>query len=190
MTQPLSYRLPGARWTLEFDRTALETIASRAQVTRASNESVGQLFSRDLTQERVVVGLATVLLPSWAAWARVRFDTAAAMSERQRLFDAGWHCLGLWHTHPEPIPRPSDEDERLAKEHAIAAIDQLNGLVFAIAGALPAQAGMRVWVHDGQVLHSAHCIQGDDSAGDGASPVLARARTRQHERPHRRLRGA
>lgn len=146
------YRLPQANWELEFGPSALETFRKHAQAGSRSKESVGQLYSTDLTRDRVVVDVATVLKPTWAAWAKVRFDTEQAIAEREALFERGLHCIGLWHTHPEPNPTPSPEDRALARDHALAAAPQLSGLVFAIVGTLPMPAGLRAWVHDGQEL--------------------------------------
>ena len=154
----LSYRLPQADWSLQFSDTALQVLDSHAQRRRGSKESVGQLFARDLTSACVVVEVATVLPPTWAAWARVRFDTRRAMTEREAIFEKGLHCIGLWHAHPEPAPEPSSEDRALAREHALAAKPQLSGLVFVIVGTLPVPSGLRVWVDDGQELRLADLV--------------------------------
>jgi proteasome lid subunit RPN8/RPN11 len=149
MSKSMDYQLPGASWTLRFGPAALKTLGGAVQRWRWSKESVGQLYARDLTTDCVVVEQATVLRPTWAAWSRVRFDTERAMVERQDLFRDGLHCVGLWHTHPEPKPTPSGEDRALAREHALAAKPQLSGLVFAIVGTARLPDGVRVWVDDG-----------------------------------------
>ena len=146
------YRLSQAKWVLEFGASAIETLQKHVQAGSRSKESVGQLYSKDLTRDHLVVDVATVLKPTRAARAKVRFDTKQAMAEREALFKRGLHCIGLWHTHPEPNPTPSPEDRSLARDHALAALPQLNGLVFVIVGTFPIPAGLRVWVHDGQEL--------------------------------------
>ncbi|WP_298831318.1 Mov34/MPN/PAD-1 family protein [uncultured Piscinibacter sp.] len=153
MKQAVTFQLPGASWTLELSDSVLAVLGANAQFGRRDPESVGQLFVRDLTQAEVVVELATVLKPTLARRTRVKFDVAAAQSERDRLFEKGWHCIGIWHSHPEPFPSPSDEDHELASDHARAAQGQLSGLTFAIVGTSPLPAGLGVWVHDGQDMH-------------------------------------
>jgi len=151
----LSFRLPDAAWMLEFSAEALRTFSENAQHHRWSKESVGQLFTRDLTSTRVLVEASTLLKPTLATRARVRFDTAAASAERQAMFERGLHCVGLWHTHPEPAPEPSPEDRALARDHAMAAMPQVSGVVFVIVGTLPVPAGLRVWVDNGHQLRPA-----------------------------------
>lgn len=99
------------------------------------------------------MSLATCLAPLHAGFARVVFDPNQAAQERKALFAKGWHCVGLWHTHPEPQPHPSSEDWILAKDHAIAARGQLTGLVFGVLGTSAPPAGLRIWVHDGKQAH-------------------------------------
>ena len=149
----LTYQLPGALWCLQFSAVALRTLRAHVQRKSGSRESVGQLYSRDLTSDCIVViEEATVLTPTWAAWARVQFDPRRAAAERAKKFESGLHCVGLWHTHPEALPNPSSDDKALARDHALSAKGQLTGLVFAIIGTRPMPAGLRVWVDDGEAL--------------------------------------
>jgi proteasome lid subunit RPN8/RPN11 len=148
----LTFRLENADWQLVFAAEALRELRKHIQGSRFSRESVGQLFSKDLTAACVTVELATRLRPTWSAWSRVRFDVRQAMAERERLFRLGWHCVGLWHTHPEPWPEPSDEDRSLSREHAVAARGHVSGLVFAILGNQSLDASLRVWLDDGKTL--------------------------------------
>lgn len=154
----LIYWLPGARWRLEFSANALRTFHRHVQSQSSSRESVGQLYSRDLTSDCIVVDEATVLAPTWAAWARVQFDPRRAGAERADKFKNGLHCVGLWHTHPEALPNPSFEDKALARKHALSASNQLSGLVFAIVGTRAMPAGLRVWIDDGETLQLAEQI--------------------------------
>lgn len=154
----LTYQISGARWRLQFGANALRTLREHVQRKPTSRESVGQLYSRDLTSDLIIVNEATVLTPTWAAWARVQFDARRAAAEREGKFHDSLHCVGLWHTHPEPIPHPSSEDKALAREHALSAREQLTGLVFAIVGTRPMPAGLRVWVDDGASLRLAEPV--------------------------------
>lgn len=153
-----TYRVPGASWTLRFTDEALVVMTPHTQRRWWSKESIGQLYTRDLTTDNVVVHHATLLKPVIALWGRARFDTAQVATERNALFADGLFCVGFWHTHPEPRPSPSSEDRHLARDHALAAQGQLAGLVFAILGNDPLPTGLRVWIDDGQVLHEARPV--------------------------------
>lgn len=149
MVKSATFRLPGAAWQLYFAPEALAALQQHAQVGRLSRESVGQLYSKDLSAKTVMVSKVTCLKATYARWARVRFDVNQAMRERETLFDEGWHCLGFWHTHPEPSPLPSLEDIATSREHARAALSVTNGMIFAIVGTQPLPLGLRVWCDNG-----------------------------------------
>jgi len=149
MAESATFRLPHAAWRLCFEAEALKVLQQHAQVGRFSREAVGQLYSKDLSAETVVVSKATNLKATCAQWARVKFDVNKAMRERERLFVEGWHCLGFWHTHPEPTPVPSSEDKAMSREHARAALSMTNGMIFAIIGTQPLPSGLRVWCDNG-----------------------------------------
>lgn len=144
-----SCRVAGASWALTFPSEVLQLIGSYTQRTRFSRESVGQLYCRDLTTTNIVVGHATALPRTRAFFSGVQFNPTVAMEERASFFQLGWHCIGLWHSHPESHPQPSATDTALAKDHAKAAATHLNGLVFAILGTRPLPGGFSVWLHDG-----------------------------------------
>ncbi|SCU75978.1 conserved hypothetical protein [Cupriavidus necator] len=151
----LWYQIPGAKWCIHFGPETLAVLAKSVQHGTGSTERVGQLFTPDLTGDVVEIAKVTKLTPKWASFSRVKFDPEVAMAERSALLAQGFHCIGLWHTHPEPRPVPSSQDQALAKEHALAAIPQLSGLVFIIVGTASFPAGLQVWVHDGQQLLAA-----------------------------------
>lgn len=151
----LNFELADANWKLEFAADAIRVMLSHAQTGVKSRESVGQLYTRDLTTPTVLVEHATRLPPKAASWARVQFDPKKAYEERQQHFAQGLHCVGLWHTHPEPLPNPSGEDRQLARNYAIAAGQHVQGIVFAIVGTRLHPNGFRVWIDDGLVLRNA-----------------------------------
>lgn len=152
MIESQFFELPEANWKLEFAADAIRVMLSHAQAGVKSRESVGQLYTRDLTTQTVLVECATRLSPRLASWSRVQFDPKKAFDERQQLFKQGLHCIGLWHTHPESRPNPSREDRQLARNYAKAASQQVRGVVFVIVGTQPQPDGFRVWLDDGVEL--------------------------------------
>lgn len=159
MSDPLQFQLDEADWCLQFSAAANNIMYSHAQTGRNSRESVGQLYSRDLTQAVIEVDLATWLKPAFASWGRVKFDPKKAFAERVALFEQGYHCIGIWHTHPEPSPTPSGEDRGLARNYAKSAQVHLDGIVFVIVGTRPSPDGYEVWVDDGHELLVARRVE-------------------------------
>ncbi len=156
----IRFALPGASWDLCLAAPALSILDAHAQSTPSAREAVGQLFSRDLTQRSVVVERATVLPTLSSRFASLVFDPKVAAAERQRLFGEGLHCVGIWHSHPEPIPSPSRTDRELMRNHSLAVRGQLTGMVFAIVGTSPFPNGLTVMVDDGTILRTALATQG------------------------------
>ncbi len=148
MATELTYRLAGASWSLVLEASVVSFLMGQAQRGFTSRERIGQLYSRDLSGPRVVVDAATQLDPRQSSYARVTFDAQQMAAERMTQFERGLHFVGLWHTHPEPDPVPSELDRRLAEDHAGAASDMLAGIVFMIVGNLRSSRSLRVWVQE------------------------------------------
>lgn len=163
------FQLPGATWSLQFTREVVDFLGSHAQRHSFAPESVGQLYSRDLTAPVIVIERATKLKAKSATRVKVKFDPEEAYAERKVLFESGLHCVGLWHTHPEPTPSPSGVDKRLARDYALSAKGYVTGIVFAIAGNRPLPDGLRIWVDDGNNLMPVNGIDGQHGSHNAAS---------------------
>ena len=68
--------------------------------------------------------------------------------ERQTL---GLHYVSDWHTHPEPVPRPSPLDAVSIAECVKKSRHLLNGFVLVVVGQAEPPVGLHVLVHDGTV---------------------------------------
>lgn len=155
----LQYRVADANWKLEIPKHVALFLSQYTQCAWNAKESVGQLYSRDLTTDTIVIDQATRLMPGWARRTRVQFSPGGAMAERKKMFSKGLHCVGIWHSHPEHVPSPSREDLELAADYATTAKKQLSGIVFAIIGTAPFPSGLGIWVHDGTLLHQANSLK-------------------------------
>lgn len=151
----LVYRIPGARWSLELPSAIVSTLSQSAQRNWFSKESVGQLYSKDLTADVVRVDEVTRLASRFASRTGVWLDLSKVVLERQSFFKKGLHCLGFWHSHPERIPTPSNEDVAMAADQAKAAICDFAGMLFVIVGTAPPPEGIGVWIHDGEQMWGA-----------------------------------
>lgn len=145
----LRFRVPGALWSLEIPAGGLAILKNNVQRGWVKRESVGQLYTRDLTADVIVVDTVTKLPANWSSFSGVGFDVRDAANERADLFAHGLHCLGFWHSHPEEVPHPSGTDLQMAADHAHASKDIFTGLIFLIVGRAPFPKGLGVWLHDG-----------------------------------------
>lgn len=152
----LVYRIPEAIWSLELPSDVVSKLTKYAQRRWWSRESVGQLYSSNLSSAVVRTDKVTKLKSVFSSHTRVLLDLPAVEREREEYFRAGYHCLGFWHTHPEPIPDLSPEDRVMAADHALAGRAQYTGLVFIIVGTAAPPEGIGVWVHDGARLWQAN----------------------------------
>jgi hypothetical protein len=66
----------------------------------------------------------------------------------------GLSFVGTWHSHPEPVPRPSDVDLHSLAESFRLSTHHLNAFVLAIIGQRPAPEGLCVMVGDGATVIS------------------------------------
>lgn len=145
----ITYRLPGAAWTLEFDSLVVDFLGGHVQKGRLAKEAAGQLYARELSGDAIHVEVATVLAEARSTRTNVLVDIPSAEAERVARFAQGFHCVGFWHSHPEPVPHPSGEDLMFAADHARAARSHLTGLVFVIVGTARFPEGLCVGLHDG-----------------------------------------
>jgi len=157
------FQVAGATWSMHLTKDVIEFLGSHAQLDSRAPESVGQLYARDLTASVIIVERATKLRAKSASRVKVKFDPKEAYAERKVLFESGLHCVGLWHTHPEPTPSPSGDDKRLARDYALSAKSHVAGIVFAIVGNRPLPEGLRIWVDDGSKLLPTTLIEGQAS---------------------------
>lgn len=63
------------------------------------------------------------------------------ISERHRR---GYHFVGDWHTHPEPIPHPSQDDIRNMRECFCCSRHDLRAFIMVIVGTMPVPEGLYV----------------------------------------------
>lgn len=154
------FQLPGATWSMYLTKDVIEFLGSHAQLDSHAPESVGQLYSRDLTASVIIIERATKLRSKSASRVKVKFDPTEAYAERKVLFESGLHCVGLWHTHPEPTPSPSGDDKHLARDYALSAKRYVTGIVFAIIGTRSLPDGLKIWFDDGMELLPVHLTAG------------------------------
>lgn len=129
-----------------FTEQALEHMYAHAQRWPWQREAGGEIFS-------TVPGASGLIIASAAGpnasdrRSRTSWnpDTAAADLGRHNEFAQGRHAVGLWHTHPEMSPTPSDLDRETTSEYLKSFQGQRSRYLMVIIGNRGKTPSMAVW---------------------------------------------
>lgn len=140
---------PGhARYVLLTEHV-LQHMYAHAQRRFWQKEAGGELFSADPRSEGLIISNARGPNLSdhrrRSAWSP---DVKASDRDRLDEYAQSRHAVGLWHTHPESVPRPSGRDQETTWEYLDAfGNDRARYLMIIIGnhGVIPA---VTVWVAD------------------------------------------
>ncbi len=73
-------------------------------------------------------------------------DIEAATRDRERQFSQGRYTVGLWHTHPETNPVPSEQDRTTTKIYLDAFEGDMKGFLLVILGNSGDPLNMATWL--------------------------------------------
>ncbi|OGQ95901.1 MAG: hypothetical protein A2521_02895 [Deltaproteobacteria bacterium RIFOXYD12_FULL_57_12] len=119
---------------VQFADNVLEIFQKSRQLKPWAKEAGGQLFCR-FAEGKVLVEWAT--RPGQGDKRSRYFFWPNRPKEQKDIngqFEQGLHYIGDWHTHPEPIPKPSGED--IGKMQAIyrESIHSLKYMILVVVG--------------------------------------------------------
>ncbi len=141
------FQLPEDRGMVVFSNDVLRHIYKYAQTDFWDCEAGGQLFSSTPEKPLVPISLAT---GPYRQDRRTRCgfhpDVRKATEDRIQLFSKGLHAVGLWHTHPEAWPTPSDCDRATTKDYLEAFQGDMDGFLLAILGNRGNPRNLTVWM--------------------------------------------
>lgn len=130
-----------------FTQPVLDHMYSHAQRRWWQKEAGGEIFSRVPDSTGLVIDSVTGPNPkdrrSRHGW---NPDCLAADADRQNQFQLGLHAIGLWHTHPEPMPQPSAQDRETTFDYLEAFNKQRSRYLMVIIGNRGAPTAMSVWI--------------------------------------------
>ncbi|MBL8453869.1 MAG: Mov34/MPN/PAD-1 family protein [Zoogloea sp.] len=110
-------------------------------------EAGGEIFSAEPDASGLIIMSATGPNPSDHRTRRGwNPDTTAADMNRRNEFAQGRHAVGLWHTHPEPHPSPSSQDQVTTREYLKSFHGQRSRYFMVIIGNRGTPPVMVVWV--------------------------------------------
>ncbi|WP_158568917.1 MULTISPECIES: Mov34/MPN/PAD-1 family protein [unclassified Duganella] len=141
------FHLPEQGRVLVFSEAVLTQMYAHAQVRWFQQEAGGQLFCSAPECPDILVDAVTGphrkdqrTRHGWVP------DVQQATIDRHQQFNAGRHAVGLWHTHPEPMPSPSTQDLQTASEYLQAFGDSMDGFLLVILGNAGVPLNMDVWL--------------------------------------------
>jgi integrative and conjugative element protein (TIGR02256 family) len=150
------FQFLGGDGAVEFTDEVLLHMYAHAQRGFFACEAGGQLFSH--SPHHQIVQVTHITGPNRGdrrTRHRLDWDEAQANEDRAEHFRQGRHPVGLWHTHPEALPRPSGQDETTTQKYLAALSEEMKGFLLIIGnkGAVPAMTvwlaqsgGVRSWV--------------------------------------------
>ncbi len=145
----LCYTLSSNGPAIILSDSALATFDRFRQLSSRAKEAGGQLFAR-------FDGADTLLLnatpPKWLdRRSRNEFVPNRCTQQREirNQHALGLHFVGDWHTHPEPIPHPSNEDVFSMIDCFGQSVHDLRAFVLIVVGTEPAPDGLYVTIIDG-----------------------------------------
>jgi len=143
-SKPVVYQVGQSAQRLVISASVLNHFLKHQQLDEQSLEAGGQLFAR-FSEECVTILKAT---GPRAADHRSRYSYVPNRSEEQREIDEmhrkGFHFAGDWHTHPEPVPTPSDFDKKTINEAVAKSRHHLQGFVMVVVGSSQFPVGLHV----------------------------------------------
>ncbi len=126
----------------------LEHFRRHQQQRKRDTEAGGQLFGR--IQEKIII-IEEATGPRRSD-IRSRYsyipDRKAEQREINDRFPSGLHFIGDWHTHPEPIPYPSETDLDNMRECVKKSRRAVSGFLLIIVGTAPPPSGLHASLHD------------------------------------------
>lgn len=130
---------------IEIPPFVLEHFAKHQQVRCWHKEAGGQLFWEHMANGKKRLGAITGPRPSDR---RTRTSYKAAPNVEQleidSHYDRGLFFLGDWHTHPEPIARPSADDRKAIQEIYSSSTAPGPGFLLVVVGTRPLEESLSV----------------------------------------------
>lgn len=149
---PMTLRIPlgdSGEFVILTD-AVLEHFRRHQQLRKSDTEAGGQIFGRS-QGETITIEEATGPRRSDI---RSRYsyipDRKAEQREINERFSSALHFIGDWHTHPEPIPRPSETDLDNMRECVRKSRRAVSGFLLIIVGTAPLPRGLHASLHDGK----------------------------------------
>lgn len=139
---------PGGQQSLRIEAGVLRCLRKYRQTRLGQSESGGQLFGTVTPSLVTVSHVARPHRSDQKARTSFRSDPERAQAAIQRFARRGLLYLGEWHTHAEPIPRPSFSDEEAMRSLFLRSQLSTSALLLLIIGYGNPDGDVGVWYID------------------------------------------
>lgn len=123
---------------------ALAAMTRFRQTGERDKEAGGQLFAIFEGVETLIVEVTPPKLLDRRTRHGFRPNRILQRREIRSRHKRGLHFVGDWHTHPEPNPRPSEDDLKNMQECFAKSVHELRTFAMIILGTDPLQTGLHV----------------------------------------------
>jgi integrative and conjugative element protein (TIGR02256 family) len=140
----LRYAIGGPRPLLIIKGSVLAHLDRHRQRSTSDKEAGGQIFA---SYERSTITIREVTGPyDTDDRSRCRFTPDRSLEKRdvRKWFRKRRHYIGNWHTHPEPVPKPSRIDVKNTRARFVESDTQLLAFTMIIVGLAAFPEGL--WV--------------------------------------------
>jgi integrative and conjugative element protein (TIGR02256 family) len=148
--------VPGGSAVILTD-AVLVTMNHYRQKEQSDKEAGGQLFAKFEGSDTVIVEATP---PKWCdRRGRHHFQPNRWIQQQdiQKRYTQGLHFVGDWHTHPEPVPHPSQEDFRNMQECFKTSLHDLHAFIMVIIGYEQVPAGLHVTLIEQDAIRLMTC---------------------------------
>jgi len=140
----IEYAIEGSKQRLILTLAVINHLKKHRQLNPRSREAGGQLFAY-FEENFTRIERATGPRPSDRRGLTIFVpNRSAERREINRLYKEGLHYVGDWHTHPEPIPKPSQTDINSFRQMFRKSRHDLESFVIIIMGTTPPPEGLFV----------------------------------------------
>ena len=160
----ISYNIDGSNQIIILENAVLEHFYRYQQRTTKHREAGGQIFA---CFKGNVIQVKRVTGPRFSdRRSRTSFvpNRRAERREIKKFFKSSLHYIGDWHTHPEPIPRPSCTDIKSFQEMFRESKHNLASFLMIIVGTLPAPEGLFIAICNSAESYELTTVLKDKSA--------------------------
>lgn len=136
------YLVEGTDQKVILCESVVRHVRLHRQTRVADPESGGQLFAKVTATEILITRATGPYKEDRVSRYRLTLNRWRQKADIRKLFRAGLHFVGEWHTHPEPFPSPSSIDLENIQECFVKSRHELSSFLMLIVGTDESEQGL------------------------------------------------